>query len=202
VNGHTALIRSFGTTGVLLVLALVLLAIVSAIMTFDRWPDSGSARTVERVAVDRSEVRRVETVEVEVRRPAPVVRGVFVVRPSAGTSAPGAGAGDAFLVADREPGDRSDGGGFGPPPPSVPFNPPGEGGGGGRVVPTCRNCAEPPPPEPPTLLQKAACDTRDALGQSGTPLDSACNPGRRGVVREIVTEATDLGVQVDLALGP
>jgi hypothetical protein len=198
VNGHTALIRSFGTTGVLLLLALVLLAFVSAIMAFDRWPDSGSASAVEHVAVDRPETRRVETVRVEVRRPAPVVRGVFVARSPAGPSTTAIGAGDVFLVADREPGGQSDGGGFGPPPPPVPFAAPGEGGGGTRVRPA-ENAPPATGPEPQPLLQRAACETRDALGQAGTPLDSACNPGR-GNIREAVTEATGLGVQVDLTL--
>jgi hypothetical protein len=192
VNGHTAIIRSFGTTGVLLLLALVLLAIVSAIMAFDRWPDSGSTSTVERVAVDRSEVRRVETVPVDARRAAPVVRGVFVARSATGASATAFGAGDVFLVADREPGGPPDGGGFGPPPPPVPFDPPGEGGGLNRVT-TSSNGPEPEPPEPPNIIQRAACETRDALGQSGTPLDSACKPGRRRFVREVVAEAAGLG---------
>ena len=186
MNGHTAIIRSFGTTGVLLLLALVLLAIVSAIVAFDRWPDGGSASTVERVAVDRSEVRRVETVQVEVRRAAPVVRGVFAARSSTGVSAISSGTGDVFLVADREPGGQSDGGGFGPPPPPVPFNAPGEGGGPNRRTTSSDN-GPAPPEEPAPLLQKTACDARDALGQAGTPLDAACSPGRRGLLRDTVT---------------
>jgi hypothetical protein len=197
VNRHTAIIRSFGTTGVLLLLALVLLALVSAIVAFDRWPDSGGASTVERVAVDRSEVGRVETVLVEVRRTAPVVRGVFVTR-SAGVSA-ASEAGGVFLVADREPGGQSDGGGFGPPPPPVPFDAPGEGGGAYRAT-TVDSGPPSPGSEPQTLIQKTACDTRDALGQAGTPLDAACKPGRRGLVRQAVADSVGLDGDGELTL--
>ncbi len=112
-------------------LALVLLAIVSAIVTFDRWPEGGSASSVERIAVDRPEARRVETELVRAERTTAVVRGVVAVRD--GASATASGADGVFLVAEG-PGDQSDGGGFGPPPPPVPILAPGEGGG----LSTCR----------------------------------------------------------------
>jgi hypothetical protein len=192
VNGHTAIIKSFGTTGVLLVLALVLLAIVSAIVAFDRWPESGSSSTVERIAVDRPEARRVETQLVAERRPASLVRGVVVVR-SSGTSATASGAGDVFLVADGGRGGQSDGGGFGPPPPPVPFDAPGEGGGtgsrlgGNAAASTPLPGGAPPPSENP--IQRAACDARQALGQAGTPLDPACKSGSRELVRQVIADA-------------
>lgn len=220
MNGHTALIRSFGITGVLLLLALVLLAIVSAIVAFDRWPDGGGASSVERVAVDRPDVRRVQTVLVRARRSAPVVRGVFVARSASGASATALGAGDVLLVGDREPTDQSDGGGFGPPPPSVPFAAPGEGGGGLRAVGGGGGGgASPVPgePESPSVIRQATCGAREALGEAGAPLDNACsNPERRGSVAQLVsgTVATvtetvssvtdevglDAGVQVELTL--
>ena len=197
MNGHTAIIKSFGITGVLLLLALVLLAIVSAIVAFDRWPDGGSATTVERVAVDRPSARRVETVLVSKRRAAPVVRGVFVARTS-GTSATALGPGDVFLVDDREPIDQSDGGGFGPPPPSVPFAAPGEGGGGFRAVGGgaggggATGPAQPPAPDP---ITQATCDAREALGEAGAPLDQACSeptgPGRRGALSQTLGGTVD-----------
>jgi hypothetical protein len=186
VNGHTAIIKSFGTTGVLLLLSLVLLAIVSAIVAFDRWPESGSRDAVERIAVDRPEAPRVETELVRADRPSPLVRGVVAVR-APGVSAGALGAGDVVLVADRGPGDQSDGGGFGPPPPPVPFAAPGEGGGlggggGSRSTSTTRPGGG--GPEDPNPIQAAACEARDALGQAGAPLDPACKPGSRGLVRE------------------
>jgi hypothetical protein len=197
VNSHTAIIRSFGITGVLLLLALVLLAIVSAIVAFDRWPDGGGASTVERVAVDRPGERRVETVLVRSRRPAPVVRGVFVAR-TAGTSATALGAGDVFLVGDREPTGQSDGGGFGPPPPSVPFAAPGEGGGGSRFAGTAGGGGGAPVTggeEPPTIIEEATCGARDALGEAGAPLEPACapvsTPGQRGALSEAVGGTVD-----------
>jgi hypothetical protein len=151
----------------------------------------------------------VETVRVEARRAAPVVRGVFVTRSSAGGSATALGAGDVFLVADREPGGQSGGGGFGPPPPPVPFRPPGEGGGGPvvpRVGPT-NNPGPPDPPGPDDPIQRAACDARDALGAAGAPLDRACRPGSRGVVREtlgvtadvVESAAGEAGLELELA---
>lgn len=206
MNSHTAIIKSFGITGVLLLLALVLLAIVSAIVAFDRWPDGGGASTVERVAVDRPSARRVETVLVSERRSAPVVRGVFVER-TAGDSATALAAGDVFLVGDREPTGRSDGGGFGPPPPSVPFAPPGEGGGAFRAVGAgpAGNSASPEAPEPGVITQ-ATCGARQALGEAGAPLEPACTPpapGRRGTLATAVdgtvgtvTDAAEQGAEL------
>jgi hypothetical protein len=188
VNGHTATIRSLGITGVLLLLALVLLAIVSAIVAFDRWPESGGASTVERVAVDRPDARRVETVLVSSRRSTPVVRGVVVARSGASAFATAAGGGGVFLVGDREPTGQLDGGGFGPPPPSVPFAAPGEGGGPARFAgSTSTNPPAPPVDPPPNVIREATCGARQALGEAGASLERACEPGRRGTLRETLS---------------
>jgi hypothetical protein len=201
VNVHTATIRSLGITGVLLVLALVLLAIVSAIFAFDRWPTSGGASTVERVAVDRPDARRVDTVLVRTERSASLVRGAFITR-SSGAFATASGTGDVLLVGVREPADQSAGGGFGPPPPTVPFAPPGEGGGNSRFSGTGGGVAVDPPETPgqPSIIRETTCGARDALGQAGAPLDPACEqpatPGQRsalgGAVGETVTIADGL----------
>jgi hypothetical protein len=191
VNGHTAIIRSLGITGVLLLLALVLLAIVSAIVAFDRWPDSGGASSVERVAVDRPGVRRVETVLVSSRR-TPVVRGVVVARSTAGAFATAPGGGGVLLVGDREPTGQPDGGGFGPPPPSVPFAAPGEGGGPARFVGTTSPAPGPPVEQSPGVIRQATCEAREALGEAGASLDPACNPGQRGgTIREVLARGTE-----------
>ena len=207
MNGYTALIRSLGTTGVLLLLALVLLAIVSAIVAFDRWPDGGRASTVDRVAVDRSELRRVETVQVAKRRSASVVRGAVAVRSPAGATIGALDAGDAILVVDGGRDDQSDGGGFGPPPPPVPFDAPGEGGGGAARLNNSGSSAPPAPPQPDeTIVRRAACDARDALGEAGAALAPACGPGGRDIVREAgdttTTDAVDAAVSdlTDLTL--
>jgi hypothetical protein len=185
VNGHTAIIRSLGITGVLLLLALVLLAIVSAIVAFDRWPHSGDASTVERVAVDRPGARRVETALVGSRRSTPVVRGVVVARSTAGAFATAPGAGDVLLVGDGEPTGQIDGGGFGPPPPSVPFAAPGEGGGPARFVVTTASPAPAPPVDRERgVIRETTCGAAEALGEAGAPLDPACEPGQRGSLRE------------------
>jgi hypothetical protein len=196
VNGHTAIIRSLGITGVLLALALVLLAIVSAIFAFDRWPTTGGASTVERVAVDRPDARRVNTVLVRAdERSASVVRGAFAATVSDAAFATALGAGDAFLVGDREPAGRSDGGGFGPPPPSVPFAAPGEGSGGTRFAGS-GNGGTPPAetPEPDSIIHQATCGARDALGQAGAPLEPACQPegsGQRSLLARAVGRTVD-----------
>ena len=182
-------------------LALVLLAIVSAIVAFDRWPESGSASSVERIAVDRPEARRVETELVRAERTTAVVRGVVAVRD--GASATVSGAGGVVLVADRGPGDQSDGGGFGPPPPPVPILAPGEGGatqavsrvngtGSGGSVGGGEGGDNP--------IQAAACGASEALGAAGEPLSAACKPGSRGMLRDTVDAvAAGEGVQLELS---
>ena len=181
MNSHAAIIRSLGITGVLLALALVLLAIVSAIFAFDRWPTSGSASTVERVAVDRSDARRVDTVLVRAERSASVVRGAFAAAAADGAIATALGGSDAILVGDGEPAGRSDGGGFGPPPPSVPLVPPGEGGGGIRVAGTGNGGgAQPEAPDSDSIIRQATCGAREALGEAGSSLETACEPESSG----------------------
>jgi hypothetical protein len=145
---------------------------------------------VERIAVDRSEVRRVETELVRAERRTPLVRGVVAVR--APTSATASGAGGVFLVADRGPGGQTDGGGFGPPPPPVPFNAPGEGGGvgGGTSRTAGSNPPVTAPPESADPIRAAACGVGEALGQAGSALDPACRPGSRGLVRETLSGVT------------
>ena len=145
---------------------------------------------MERVAVDRPSARRVQTVLVRSRRTAPVVRGVFAEGTS-GASATALGAGDVFLVGDREPTGQSDGGGFGPPPPSVPFLAPGEGGGVPRFTSTGTGGGGDGDGDEPTLIEEATCGARDALGEAGTPLEPACSgpapaPEQRGTLGQVV----------------
>lgn len=180
MNGHTALIRSFGTTGVLLALSLVLLAIVSAIVAFDRWPVGTGTSAVERVAVERIDAEQVDTVVVRSQRRSPVVRGVVLVRtPGGSTSAAGSG---GALPAGRD-GSTLAGG---PPPPRVPFRPPGEDftGGGPRQAATGGGDPSTAQPDQTGPVQAAACGARDAIGaaapDAGQALSGACQPGRRG----------------------
>jgi hypothetical protein len=51
MRARSAYIRSFGVTGILVAAALLMLAIVSAIVAFDRWPDSAVSSRVESVAL-------------------------------------------------------------------------------------------------------------------------------------------------------
>jgi hypothetical protein len=176
VNTHTAFIRSFGITGVLLALSLTLLAFVSAIVAFDRWPEGAGASAVERVAVEPAEARRVETVVV--RQGAPVVRGVSAVRASSFAAASGSG---GALPAGNTSEGVNTGGGFGPPPPRVGVRPPGEGSGG--LPRQVAGGGGPPPTDEPSPIRAAACGARDAVSsastEAGQALNPACDPGRR-----------------------
>jgi hypothetical protein len=173
VNTHTALIRSFGITGVLLGLSLTLLAFVSAIVAFDRWPEGAGASAVERVAVEPTQARRVETVVV--RQGAPVVRGASATRASGATASGSGGA----LPAGRT--SNGTNGGFGPPPPRVGTRPPGEPLGGLPRQASTGGGA--PPVEEPSPIRAAACGARDAVSgasaEAGQALNPACDPGRR-----------------------
>ena len=144
---------------------------------------------MERVAVDRPDARRVETVRVSARRSTSVVRGVSVERTTTSAVATPSGAGGAILVGDRESALQSDGGGFGPPPPAVPFTPPGEGGGPTRFTGTGTGTGggtTTPPADPPSVVRRTACE---ALGQTGAPLDPTCptTPGERGSPPQVLT---------------
>jgi hypothetical protein len=180
VNGHTALIRSFGTTGVLLALSLVLLAIVSAIVAFDRWPEGTGASAVERVAVEPVETQRVDSVVVRSRSRASVVRGAGLRSSGAFASASRSG---GALPGGREIPTLAS---TGPPPPRVPFRPPGERDRpGGRALQNTNTGGGPPiPDEEPPPIQAAACGARDAVSaaspDAGQALSGACQPGRRG----------------------
>jgi len=178
VNGHTALIRSFGTTGVLLALSLVLLAIVSAIVAFDRWPEGTGASAVERVAVEPVEAQRVDSVVVRARSRASVVRGAGRRAPGAFAAASGSG---GALPRGREIPTLVS---TGPPPPRVPIRPPGEGGRPGRTLQSSDNGMPAPIQNQPGPIQAAACGARDAVSaaspDAGQALSGACQPGRRG----------------------
>ena len=186
MNTHTAFIRSLGIAGVLLALSLALLAFVSAVVAFDRWPEGAGASAVERVAVEPSEGRRVETVVVRSRPGASVVRGVTLAGALAVSTSSGSG---GALPTAGGTSERPNGGGFGPPPPRVGVRPPGEGGDGTvRQVASTGGGGGGPEDENP--IQEAACDARDTLSgaspDAGQALTPACD-GRRQTVRETLT---------------
>ncbi|HEX8067538.1 MAG TPA: hypothetical protein VF520_13550 [Thermoleophilaceae bacterium] len=201
---NSIIIRCFGTTGVLLLLSLVMLAIVSAIVAFDQWPKGAGLSSVERVAVDRSEARGVDTVLVRVRRRAPVVRGVFLVRAPQSSFATARGTAGALPVAGGARGGRSGGGGlglFGPPPPPVPNRPPGEGGTppGHPVGPT-ENGA----PEPDNAIRRAACGAREVVAAASPDAGGAlpaCQSGRRRGDGSLARTIDSLPLPADVSVG-
>lgn len=190
MNLRTAIIRCFGTTGVLLALSLVLLALVSAIVAFDRWPEGTGAGTVQPVAVEPGQARRVDTVAVRTRPRITVARGVFVARAPATSgltlARPGGASGDGG------PGGRTLLSVVGPPPPTVPASPPGEGGGGATRVARQPGAGSQTPPGEPNVVRDAACGARDALSTAGAgaALDPACQPGGK-TLEPLAAEAVD-----------
>lgn len=100
MRARAAYITSFGTTGILVAAALLMLTLVSALVAFHAWPGSTPGESVAAVplrtspasAVQLADVRRVDRRVVRVHRPAassraPIARGVVKV-PAAAASSP------------------------------------------------------------------------------------------------------------------
>src|SRR5438105_15204120 len=174
MNVNRVTLRALGTTGVLLAASLTMLALVSALVTFDAWPTRSGQASASQVQVQPAPA-------------APVVRAVrhtgtptsAVAARRSGSPGVGGRGGLRFgggAVAQRGVGAGSAGTGgtggsshFTPAPsPSVPSSPPGEGGGGG------------PPQGPkqtpqPTLLHSVTCNaTSTVSGAAGGAVHSGC----------------------------
>lgn len=142
MNINRATIGALGTTGVLLAASLTMLALVSALVTFDGWPSGVGAGSVRGVAVQSapSEPRLVRA-----------VRGSAAsARARARAHRAGGRAGGSTFAASGGGGSlRAAAGGLPavtPPVPQVPATPPGEGGGSGptRVIRTNGGRSKPP----------------------------------------------------------
>src|SRR5437764_3816990 len=170
MNVNRVTLRALGTTGVLLAASLTMLALVSALVTFDAWPTRSGQASASQIQVQPAPA-------------APVVRAVrhtgtptslAAVRRSGSPGVGGRGGlrfGGGAVA--QSGGGASGSGGSAPsahftpaPSPSVPSSPPGEGGG--------------PPQGPkqtpqPTLLHSVACNaTSTASGAAGGVVHSGC----------------------------
>ena len=125
MNVNRVTLSAFGTTGVLLAASLTMLAMVSALVTFDAWPSRTGGASADDVAIQS----------------APHARAVRAVRHDVADAtasrreraAAGSAIGSARFLGDtRDRGPSGSGGPDGPrvptaPTPYVPPTPPGEG---------------------------------------------------------------------------
>jgi hypothetical protein len=135
-------LSAFGTTGVLLAASLTMLAMVSALVTFDAWPTRNGGAIANDVAIQRAPEARVVRAVRRVRATTGAAAsasgsGGATAQGAAGGSAGGAtGAGGGGSGAPSGPGGAPNG-----PTPQVPQSPPGEDPGGTPSV-------QPPQPQP------------------------------------------------------
>jgi hypothetical protein len=139
MNSHRVTLTAFGTTGVLLAASLTMLALVSALVTFDAWPTRDRGATPAEIAVENPQAARVVRA---VRRSSTTTGGLAS---SAGAGSDGGGPGASLPGGNpggSGGGDGPGGPGGGPSPgdpapvPHVGANPPGEdpNPSGGRSV--------------------------------------------------------------------
>jgi hypothetical protein len=174
MNVNRVTLSAFGTTGVLLAASLTMLAMVSALVTFDAWPSRDGGASADDIAIER----------------APAAHQVRAVRGardgSATASRRGRATADRLTAASRGGGDRgpsgpgNTGGGGSPrvpsgPTPYVPPTPPGEGdpGPGNPVGPKDTD----PTPDP-SPIRAITCGAGSAVagvnGGAGAAVGTAC----------------------------
>jgi hypothetical protein len=151
-------LRALGTTGVLLAASLTMLALVSALVTFDAWPTRNGEASASQVAI----------------QPAPAARVVRAVRHrAAATSAASRRSGAAASAAAARRAVSGGGGAVGnggggsggntpthfvsAPSPYVPRSPPGEGDPSSGPVGSMKDTA-------PTPVHNVACSASTAVG--------------------------------------
>jgi hypothetical protein len=81
---RAAYIRSLGTTGILLIAALMLLGVVGALVSFDRWPDDAVGETVPTVPVSPAPQRTLQVVRSRPVHKTPVAHLVKATASTAG----------------------------------------------------------------------------------------------------------------------
>jgi hypothetical protein len=127
MNVNRVTLSAFGTTGVLLAASLTMLAMVSALVTFDAWPTRDGGASADDIAIERApNARAVRAVRsTGAGSAATSRRGRATSSTAIGSASFGGGAGG--------PGGTGPGGNPGPPhvpsgpTPYVPPTPPGEG---------------------------------------------------------------------------
>jgi len=151
-------LSAFGTTGVLLAASLTMLAIVSALVTFDAWPTRAGSASASDVAIQRAPAVRVVRA---VRRSAAATVAAAAARSGAnagGSALAGAsgGAGGGTGAASRGAGTYGGTPVSSGPAPVVPPSPPGEDPGPGPVTPS-------PAPPPPDTVHTVVNDAASAV---------------------------------------
>jgi hypothetical protein len=139
MNTHRVTLTAFGTTGVLLAASLTMLAIVSALVTFDAWPTRDRTATAAQIAVENPHAARV--VRAVRRAGATTGAGAGLTGGGAAGGGPGAGIPGGNPPGGGNPGNPTTGRRPDDPSPSphVGASPPGEDpnpGGGPGVVPS------------------------------------------------------------------
>ena len=168
MNGNRATLSALGTTGVLLAASLTMLAMVSALVTFDGWPRGVGATSVNSVPVEQTSAPRV----VRAVRHAP---GSARLRAAARRRAQALATRNTGRIGARRAGGA-------PPPvegptPRVPIQAPGEGDGGPtRVVHGPRRSPQPQPQKGP--VGQATCTAGQTVtgvnATAGGAMGSAC----------------------------
>ncbi|MEA2388470.1 MAG: hypothetical protein QOG41_1243 [Thermoleophilaceae bacterium] len=126
MNVNRVTLSAFGTTGVLLAASLTMLAIVSALVTFDAWPTREGAATADGIAIERAPTAH----QVRAVRRAGAASGKSSHRGRDGSAAAlavsrlGGGAAGPGGPPATDPGSPAVPAG---PTPYVPSAPPGEG---------------------------------------------------------------------------
>ena len=193
MNTHRVTLTAFGTTGVLLAASLTMLAIVSALVTFDAWPTRDRGASPAEIAIQNPRAARVVRA---VRNAGATTDGSGVVDGVGGGSGgidgagglPASGAGDGGGGGDAGNPIAGGHGGRNSPSPYVGPSPPGEGDPGGDPV-----------PEPdPGLVGEV---TTTACGAVGSVGGAVCGSGPEAYEDAVPVDVDPpAGVDVQVAL--
>jgi hypothetical protein len=168
MSSHRATLSAFGTTGVLVAASLTMLAMVSALVTFDAWPRGYGTSSVGTVSVERSPaphlVRAVGEVAAGTAAHSGAAKGAAIPRAARLRGLGGAGAprgGGGAL------GSRSLGAGV----RSAPASPYGAGAPGGAPSTSQQRHSTLPGP-----LNQAACGAQGAVSGLSSGAGGAVGP--------------------------
>jgi hypothetical protein len=177
MNTNRVTLSAFGTTGVLLAASLTMLAIVSALVTFDAWPTRDRGASPAEIAVQNPHAarlvhtgRRVSATTGSRAVGGGLARGARAARLPGEGGRDGGGGGDP-----SNPNDQPPPSGGPAPPPHVGPQPPGEGdpdpGSGGGGTHDSGN---------PSVVHEVTCGAGQTIsgvnGAAGAAVGSACKP--------------------------
>jgi hypothetical protein len=174
MNVNRVTLRALGTTGVLLAASLTMLAMVSALVTFDAWPTRSGQASASQIQVQPAPAAPVVRTVRHTRTPASVLAARRSGSPGVGGRGGLRFGGGAVAQSGGGAAPAGTGGNGGsshltpPPSPTVTSTSPGESGGGGPP--------EGPKQTPqPTLLHSVTCNaTSTVSGAAGGTVHSSC----------------------------